>query len=102
MKGYPHFLNTRFDYEYVADHFPREQWAKDWQSLLDELMQWQYVADLASREEGIEDATHRVEEVEDADGAVIYQQWEYKKDANARLYQLGFTEQEVRDKLNEA
>lgn len=100
MKGYPHWLNTKTDYYYVADNFPKEQWSPDWQALLDDLMQWQHVADLASRDEGVEDATHRVEEVEDADGAVIYQQWEHKKDDHARLYQLGFTEDEVRTKLN--
>ena len=102
MHGYPKWLNTKEDYIYVADHFDYAQWSPDWQALLDDLYQWQYVKDLASREEGIEDATHRVEEVEDADGAVIYQQWEYKKDDHARLYQLGFTEEEVRNKLNEA
>ena len=102
MKGYPHWLNTKDDYYYVADHFPREQWAKDWQALLDDMMQWQYVSDLASREEGVEDATHRIEENERSDGSIGYEQWEYKKDDHARLYQLGFTEKEVRDKLSEA
>lgn len=101
MKGYPHWLNTKDDYYYVADNFPKAQWSPDWQALLDDLMQWQYVADLASRDEGIEDATHRIETIEHDDGTVSYEQWEYKKDANARLYQLGFTEAEVRNKLNQ-
>lgn len=100
MHGYPKWLNTKEDYYYVADHFPREQWSPDWQALLEELMQWQYVSDLASREEGIEDSMHRIEAIEHDDGTVSYEQWEYKKDDHARLYQLGFTEEEVRTKLN--
>ena len=100
MKGYPHWLNTKDDYYYVADHFEYAQWSPDWQALLDDLSQWMHVADLASRDEGIEDATHRIEEYERGDGVIVYEQWEYKKDDHARLYQLGFTEEEVRTKLN--
>ena len=102
MHGYPKWLNTKEDYIYVSEHFPREKWMPDWQALLDDLYQWMYVADLASREEGIEDATHRIETIEHDDGTVSYEQWAYKKDEFARLYQLGFTEDEVRNKLNEA
>ena len=101
MHGYPKWLNTKADYYYVADNFPREQWSKDWQSLLDELYQWMYVSDLPSRDEGVEDATHRIEVEEHDDGTVTYEQWEYKKDDHARLYQLGFTEAEVRNKLDQ-
>ena len=101
MKGYPHWLNTRYDYEYVAENFEPNLWKPDWQALLDDIMQWQFVSDLASRDEGIEDATHRIEESDRGDGVIVYEQWEYKKDDHARLYRLGFTEEEVEAKLAE-
>ncbi len=102
MKGYPHWLNTRYDYEYVAENFEPNLWKPDWQALLDDMMQWQFVRNLDYRSEGIEDETHRIETWENDDGTPRYEQWEYKLDDHARIFQLGFTEEEVRNKLSES
>ena len=102
MRGYPHWLNTKDDYYYVSEHFPKEQWGKDWQILLDDEKTWQFIAYLDTPDEGVTDATHKVETEDDGEGDVRYAQYEYKIDPYCRMFQLGFTEQEVRDKLNEA
>ena len=101
MHGYPKWLNTKFDYEYVADNFPKEQWSPDWQALLDDMYQWISTGYLDYRSEGIEDETHRIEPYEREDGTTGYVQLEYKLDDHARIFQLGFTEEEVRNKLSE-
>ena len=101
MKGYPHWLNTRADYEYVADNFPRDLWVKDWQALLDDEKQWFFVEYLDDPAEGVTDETHRVETEDDGEGNVRYAQYEYKIDELCRMFQLGFTEEEVQAKIAE-
>ena len=101
MKGYPHWLNTKDDFYYVADNFPKEQWLKDWQGLLDDEHQWFFIDYFYDPSEGITDATHRVEDEDDGEGNVRYAQYEYRVDPNCRMFQLGFTEEEVRNKLNQ-
>ena len=99
MKGYPKTLSSREDYIYVAENFPRAQWAPDWQALLDSMRDWFFVRNLESREEGIEDATHKIETEERDDGTVVYTQYEYKVNETAKIFRIGFTEAEVRAKL---
>ena len=31
MRGYPKYLSTKADYEYVREHFSKEQWQADFQ-----------------------------------------------------------------------
>ena len=95
MQGYPKHLNTKADYYYVKEHFPKEMWAKDWQALLDSRKNWFFVEDLPNKESGIEDATHKVVESDDMEGNITYSQYELKDDENATLYRLGFTVEEV-------
>lgn len=100
MRGYPSWLNSKEDYYYVADNFPKSQWLPDWQELLDNEKMWFFVEYLDDPSEGITDATHRVETVDDGEGGVRYAQLEYRTDPHCRMFQLGFTEAEVKNKLN--
>lgn len=103
MKGLPKFLNTKEDYLYVRDNFPKEQYAPFFYALLDTRMDWFFVGILQKEEDGIEDATHRIEKVNQAGELnldTLYQ-YELKENPNCKLLQLGFTVKEVEDILNE-
>lgn len=98
MKGYPKHLNSKTDYLYVKDHFPKEKWQPDFQALLDNRMQWLNAGPVAL-ESGITDATHEVRTLERDGKAPEYYQYEYKEDSNCQLFRLGFTVQEIQDFL---
>jgi hypothetical protein len=96
--GYPKYLNTKEDYLYVKDNFPREEWETDFQLLLDTRMAWLNVGQINPPEEGITDETHKVVTVGEDDmsmGPIQYYQYEYKEDPNCTLLRLGFTVVEV-------
>lgn len=96
MIGFPKWFNTKQDYLYVKEHFPREQWLPHFQALLDTRMAWLNVGKLESPEQGITDETHKVVKVGGEDGMPVeYYQYEYKEDPNCRLLRLGFTVEEV-------
>lgn len=98
MVGFPKWLNTKEDYLYVREHFPREQWEPVFRALLDERMQWLNVGLLESEADGITDETHKVITVDGDNGALKqYYQYEYKEDRNCRLFRLGFTVEEVKN-----
>ena len=40
MVGYPKYLNTKADYEFVRANFPKEKWEGAFQSLLDTRCNW--------------------------------------------------------------
>lgn len=100
MKGYPKTLASREDYEYVAANFPPELWRPDWQNLLDTMCDWFFVRELTDLSEGVTDDTHKVEVNEDETGAKTYTQYEWRVNPTCKLFRIGFTEQEVRDKLD--
>lgn len=98
MIGYPKHLNSKFDYLYVKDHFPKEKWQPDFQTLLDDRMQWLSVSKLVARADGLNDETHEVRMVEGInDNPEEYYQYEYKEDENCKLFRLGFTVKEVEE-----
>lgn len=100
MKGYPKFLSTKADYEYVRNNFPKEAWAKDFQDLLDTQYEWMYVKDLADGEIGLSDDTHKIEiDSEQFGGDGTRRQYEYVYNPNCKLVQLGYTEDEVKEFL---
>lgn len=102
MVGLPKWLNTREDYLYVKDNFPREQWEPVFRALLDERMAWLNVGRLESEAQGIINETHKVVLCGDdmPGGEIQYYQYEYREDPNCRLLQLGFTVEEVQQLLN--
>lgn len=103
MRGYPKTLASREDYEYVAANFPPELWRPDWQNLLDTMCDWFFDRELADKSEGIEDATHKIEQSENetGTGTVRYVQYVWRVNPTCKLFRIGFTETEVRQKLNE-
>lgn len=102
MVGFPKWLNTKEDYLYVREHFPREQWEPVFRALLDERMQWLNVGQLESEADGVTDETHKVVggESDMTEAPAKYYQYEYKEDLNCRLFKLGFTVEEVEQLLN--
>lgn len=98
MIGYPKYLNTKEDYLYVKENFPREDWEADFQLLLDTRMAWLSVGRLETPDAGITDETHKIVTVGDTDmsmGPVQYYQYKYREDPNCTLLRLGFTVSEV-------
>lgn len=98
MVGYPKFLNTKEDYEFVRANFPKEQWASDFKALLNERYEWFNLGEIEG--EGVTDDTHKVVEDKRDDETVVRYQYEYKENENARIYRLGYTVEEVENILN--
>ena len=106
MKGFPKHLNSKFDYYYIKDNFPASKWKPYWQLLLDDRFRWMDDHELEDPSEGIIDETHRIEErtstnPETGEEVTIYIQQEYKKNPGSDFWRLGFTEEEVREALEE-
>lgn len=101
MIGYPKHLNTKFDYEFVRDNFPKEKWESDFQALLDSQYEWFFVKYLEDGEEGITDDTHKVVEEEGLEESETKKrsQYEYRHNPDCLLCRLGFTEEEVKEAL---
>ena len=97
MVGYPKHLNTKKDFLYVKEHFPKEMWIGDFKALLSDMRNWFFEKELSSKEEGIEDDTHKVVEMEDMDKNITYSQYVYQVNPQCRLFKLGFTEEEVQE-----
>lgn len=97
MYGYPKRLNTKQDYYFVKENFPKEQWQKDWQALLDSEKNWFPVKTYKKSGYGTEDETHKivVQEPMEEGGQTYYIQMEYKADPNCKMARLGFTREEV-------
>ena len=93
MVGYPKFLNTKEDYEFVRANFPKEQWESDFKALLNERYEWFNLGEIEG--EGVTDDTHKVVEDKRDDETVVRYQYEYKVNENARIYRLGYTVEEV-------
>lgn len=101
MRGIPKNLNSKFDYEYIKEHYSKKDWQDAWQSLLDNRYQWFITAKLEKKENGIEDEVHRVKEITDMDNNVEYYQEEYMTDVNSHFVKFGFTKEEVEAALAE-
>lgn len=96
MKGYPKTLNTKEDYLYVKEHFDRSQWLPEFQKLLDTRFGWFFEKHLDKESDGINDDTHKVVTLEiDSENPTAYDQYEYRENPQAKIFQLGFTVEEV-------
>lgn len=102
MKGYPHHLNSKADYLYVHDNFPRAKWLPDFQALLDSRQDWFFEKHLANKEEGIEDDTHKVVEFKETEESEsTYDQYVLKEYEGAPIFRLGFTVEELEALIKE-
>ncbi len=90
MKGYPKRLNSKADYEYVRENFPKEMWEKSFQSLLDTRCGWFNIGEAAG--DGVTDDTHKV--VPDDETGKKYQ-LEWKENPDCLMNRLGYTKEEV-------
>lgn len=94
-------LNTKFDYEYVRQHFPEKIWRAKWQSLLDERMQWLNTGKLATKADGVTvKDIKRIVTNKKGDNTEEHYQYEYKEDPNCKMKRLGFTVEEIQAALN--
>nr|DAK69332.1 MAG TPA: Class III extradiol dioxygenase [Caudoviricetes sp.] len=91
MVGYPKYLNTKEDYEFVRKNFPKENWSSAFQSLLDTCFEWFNEGEIVG--DGVTDDTHKV--VTDEQSGAKYQ-YVYKENPNCRMKQLGYTEDEIK------
>lgn len=95
MNGYPKNLNSKSDYLYVMQEFPKEMWEKDVKDLLESESDWFFERELAEGEAGVTDATHKVEENQDTQGNTTRSQFVWKSNPDAKIYKLGFTKEEL-------
>jgi hypothetical protein len=93
MKNYPKHLNTKEDYEYVKNNFPKKKWKKDFEALLNDTV-WQVEKTLADKDAGTEDKTHRIIQTENE-----RVQMKLVEDKNSKLRRLGFGKTEVQKML---
>jgi len=98
MRGFPNHLNTKQDFLNLLDDYPDETRAA-LQTLIDEKNQWLNTGLLGSDDKGITDGSHKVVEVENAAEEIERYQYEFKEDPNAKIFQLGFTVEEVQKLL---
>jgi hypothetical protein len=93
MKNYPKHLNTKEDYEYVKNNFPKKKWKKDFEALLNDTV-WQVEKTLADKDVGIEDKAHRIIQTENE-----RVQMKLVEDKNSKLRRLGYSKAEVQKML---
>jgi len=100
MIGFPKYLNTKADYEYIRKHFPKEKWQPHYKALLETKDNFFTVKTLSEKDAGIESTTQKVIEQENADGIVERVQLEKLLDPNSKLLKLGFSLAEVEAALS--
>ena len=104
IKGYPKYLATKEDYEYVKKHFPKEQWKVSYQSLLDDSEKWFREEQLARTEDGINNAINMVRserEEENGQETTKYYQYKFRLDPNCKLLRLGMKVEDIKNALKE-
>lgn len=102
MQGYPKFVNSISDIEYLLAEFPGDPRNRQFlQSLLDERFGWYPVAELADGDPGENDITHKVEEIELEPGVSARWQYEQRENPTARIFRLGLTVAQVENQLME-
>lgn len=101
MRGLPKKLNSKYDYIYIKENFPRSEWVPAWEQLVAESKNWFFTEKLAKETDGIVDDTHRVEVGKDSEGNTEYYQYELRTDQSSDMIRLGFTAAEVRTALGE-
>ena len=98
MIGFPKTLNSKFDYEFVRENFPRAQWEPKFKALLAEKDAWYCTSELAAGENGINDDAHKVVE-STQDGETVRYQYGLLPDPNSEMKKIGYTEDELKEIL---
>lgn len=129
MKGFPKHLNSKADYYYIKKNFPKKQWVRYWQDLLENrYADFNTGQKSYDKSELIEDDTHRIVEGEketvketvptkvmitDEDGKEkeitedkevetekqVYYQYEKRENPGSDFVRLRFTEEEVQSAI---
>lgn len=101
MRGFPPSFATKQDYLNGLEMYPAEARAALRQLLADRFV-WKEAGELAEGEEGKIDSTHIVSTREGSagPGLPVRIQMELVEDANARLFRLGFTVEELEGLLS--
>ena len=95
MIGFPKTLNSKFDYEFVRENFPRDKWEPKFKALLAEKDAWYCTSELAAGETGTNDDTHKIVE-STQDGETVRYQYELLPDPNSEMQKIGYTEDELK------
>jgi len=95
MQGFPKVIQTRHDVEVLLLTHPIE--TKVFLSeISNDILQWYPSGELVGVEgEGITDDTHKVV-IEEREGVEYKTQYELKENPNCKLYQMGYTIEEVK------
>jgi len=99
MIGYPTHLNTKADYKYIREHFPKEKWLPHFQALLATKDNFFAVKTLDEKAAGIESKTKKVAEQENGDDILERVQLELKPDPNSKLLKIGFSVADIESAL---
>ncbi len=101
MKGFPKYLNTKFDVEFCLANFPDDAKAFLTKKIT-EVSQWLLVGKLAEGDAGITDDTHKIVENKEMTTGEITEryQYEFKDDPNCELFRLGFSVEEATSLIN--
>lgn len=99
MRGNPKLLKTKEDYLFAVENLPKEYCEKELTKLLETQYDWFFVKLLDNVDDGVNDDTHKVIKYEQ-DGKKEFAQYELKYNNNCKLKQLFFTENEVKELLN--
>jgi len=89
VRGYPKFLNSKADYEYVKGHFPKYKWLPDFEKLIDDNKKWMKEDQLIKKEDGVIDKESKVIEEENENKEKVYCQYKFKEDPNCKINRLG-------------
>jgi hypothetical protein len=93
MLGFPKWINTKADVQYVLTAYPAQMRAK-LQEWLDTRFVWQAIGELTT-EQGLTDDTHKVVDEPQDDGSIRRYQYALIEDPHATIYRLGLTVDEV-------
>ena len=98
MRGFPKYLNTKADYDYVKNHFPPEKRERDFfGALIEDSKKFVEVRTLAEGEKITPTATQKVvDEVDPATNRKISRLLELKPDLNCKMARLGLKEADVK------
>lgn len=101
MQGYPRYINTKADIDYVIDNFPGDSRTTEFlQSLLTDRYGWYPVGKLVDGADGTTDDTHKVVDLETEPGITERWQYELRENPTARIFRMGLTVAEAEALLN--